>query len=76
MTDNIGENTWSVDTDQPLPLSTTFMVQLVGQYDLPFAPSGQAFYFLFSTDANGVLSRMTIPQRITADDLPKPKEVG
>ena len=58
---------------QPLPPSTTFMVELDYQYDTLLSPAAHSAWFLFSTDASGALSRVTTPERITADDLPKPK---
>jgi hypothetical protein len=61
---------------QPLPSGTSFTVELVYQYDTSFAPSGGAAYFLFSTDASGVPSRVTRLERIAADDLPNPKPTG
>jgi hypothetical protein len=61
---------------QPLPPSTTFMVELDCQYDTLLSPAVQPAYFLFSTDAGGALSRVTRPERITANDLPKPKGAG
>lgn len=57
----------------PLPPNTTFMVEIDCQYDTLLSPAVQPAYFLFSTDASGMLSRVTRPERITADDLPRPK---
>ena len=55
----------------PLPPTATFMVELNCTYDAMFGPAGQSAFFLFATDATGGVSRVTRPERITADDLPK-----
>jgi hypothetical protein len=55
----------------PLPPSAMFLVELHCSYDAMFGPSFQSYTFLFATDATGGVSRVTRPERVTADDLPK-----
>ena len=55
----------------PLPAGKSFIIALGAQYDTLTSAAMRPFYFLFSTDANGKISRVLPTGAPKPGDLPK-----
>ena len=56
---------------RPLPANQNFYLALDCQYDTILAAASKVFYFSFSTDKNGRISRVTRVEHITSDAIPR-----
>jgi hypothetical protein len=56
----------------PLPSNAKFILELTCLYDTMFSPAFRAYYFSFTTNEKGIVSKIIPVDQIPADFFPRP----